>query len=104
MRYAEIDSKGKFTGAVYESINDRIIADRASYGNTLVAVERSITDKNADSKDDSIKPDYGEPTPTELARLVQTTDGKLTDMATAIAALSLRVKALEDAAKTETRE
>ena len=103
MRYAEIDSKGKFTGAVYESINDRIIADRASYGNTLVAVERAITDANADGGETSITPDYGEPTSEELARPVQTTDGKLTDLSTAIAALSVRVKALEDAA-TETRE
>ena len=104
MRYAEIDSKGKFTGAVYEEVNDRIIADRASYGNTLVAVERSITDKNAVGGETSITPDYGEPTAEELARPVQTTDGKLTDLSTAIAALSLRVKALEDAATTETRE
>ena len=104
MRYAEIDGRGQFTGAVYEQIDDRIIADRASYGNTLVAVDRAITDKNAVGGETSITPDYGEPTAEELARPVQTTDGKLTDLSTAIAALSVRVKALEDAAKAETSD
>ena len=104
MRYAEIDSKGKFTGVVYEELNDRIIADRAQYGNTLVAVQRSITDPNANSKDASISPDYGEPTAEELARPVQTTAATLSDLSAAVAALSARVKALEDATKAETRE
>ena len=103
MRYAEIDGKGKFTGVVYESINDRIIADRAQYGNTLVAVDRAITDRNASGGETSIKPDYGEPTAEELARPVQTAAATLSDLSAAVAALSARVKALEDATKAETR-
>ena len=104
MRYAEVDSKGRFTGTVYEEINDRIIADRAQYGNTLVAVDRAITDRNADSKDASISPDYGEPTAEELARPVQTAAATLSDLSAAVAALSARVKKLEDATKAEARQ
>jgi len=76
MKYAEIDSKGNFTGTVYEKINDAIITDRAKYGNTLVAIDDTKQITNA-SISESATADYGKPTAEELARPVLTLEQEI---------------------------
>ena len=76
MRYAAVDSKGKFTGIVYEEINDKIIADRATYGNTLVAIDDTKQITNA-SIAESATADYDKPTAEELARPVLTLEKEI---------------------------
>ena len=85
MRYAEVDTKGNFTGQIYEDINERIIADRAGYGHTIVAIERGLT--NANAADSSKAADYGKPTEQELARPVKTLEAKVKELEQRIAAL-----------------
>ena len=90
MRYAAVDSNGKFTGVVYEEINDKIIADRATYGETIVPIDRKL------NKIDGKTP-YGEPTVEEVNREVVTMESIKAE----IDALKLRVSALERPAQVK---